>query len=259
MTADVRDVKKEIEDAIKRQIEKSGKVLEKFSAGWDEVKWELVDFHVDPIDPTKQDPESIMTDHWNNCSISADRKTWRDSATSTDTFTYSFHEGIEIGVEVSAEENLEIEKAGVKFSTKISLSATQTVTKTNSVTRSCDTEINVAACTRTDARVMLYRGKFESPLHVTVAASGPFSFVGKISGPDGAEIGYPAGLTIQDQLKSLGIENRFSANGTLGGTVGLTSYVETNDTKPSCPPDSLCNSKTPGSSAILSHKMIVQS
>jgi hypothetical protein len=254
MGANVRDVKAEIEAALKASLEQGGqkqKVTD-LKALWDDVKWQLVTFDVDKVDPTTEDPSSVLTTSWNNCLNTDQEESWKDSTETEDTFTYSFTEGLELGAEVEAGEDLAIEKATVKFSAKLSFSATQTKSVSNKRAREVDVTIKVPPCTAVSAQALLYTGKFESALHTAVKATGSFGFVGKYA--DGTQIGYPPELTIEELLKTIGKENLFKAEGTLGGAVGIRTEIKTDGTKAKCPPDSVCTKQNipAGSAAVLS-------
>jgi hypothetical protein len=207
---------------------------------------------VDKVDPTTEDPSSVLSTSWDNCLNMDQEESWKDSTETEDTFTYSFNEGLELGAEVEAGENLAIEKATVKFSAKLSFSATQTKTVSNKRAREIDVTIKVPPCTTVSAQALLYTGKFESALHTAVKATGGFAYTGTYTG--GAQFGYQYGLTIEELLKTIGKDNLFKAEGKLGGAVGIRTEIKTAGTKAKCPPDSVCSKQNiaAGSAAVLS-------
>lgn len=240
MTVEVKDVKKAIEKRFRNHILKTTTPGAKnFTFSWEGVKWELVNFKIDPVDLTATEPSAFLTAEWNNCTTEAQHQRWAESKTHTDTFSLSFREGLQLGMDVEVKEDLIIESAKVKFSAKLDLAATQTQTTTASQTMGVDETITVPACKRLEATAFLYTGEFDTDFQVSVKATGPFGY--GYDTYDGNPMGYAPPLTIEDFLASFGMENRFDATGKLSGAMGIRLKTETMAHKPAkCPPDSGC-------------------
>ena len=243
MAISVRDVKAEIENKFKSHIIRNiAPGSTNFRYAWKDVKWELVNFKVDPISATTTDPSAFMTGNWNNCSTETQQETWSNSKTNAETFTISFREGLQLGMDVEVKEDILIESSKVKFSAKLDLSSTQTQSSTVSQTMSVNEVIKIPACKSIEATAFIYKGKFSTDFQASVKATGRFGF----SYDDPLEKGNPshgnpADFTIEEFLKDNKIKNQFDAKGKLSGVVGLRLDTVTQAHDPvDCGEDSGC-------------------
>lgn len=240
MPADVRNVQQEIVDALHKQVEADhGGTITNFSVGWEAATWKLVGFELDPVDPTKLDPETVAHTSWKNCTRAVDRQEWKDTFSTTDSFTYSFTEGLKLGASVTAKAEIPLVGGGkVQFSAEMDFSATQSKTVLHTRSREITESISISACQTTTAQLLLYKGRFDVPFRARVKAGGHLYYTGKI--PRGSVGPAPGGLDVDAVLQRAGIVNDFDASGTINGVVGLMTQIETHSSKAECEPDDDC-------------------
>jgi hypothetical protein len=247
MAASVKPVRKEIEDAIIKKRQQQDPGAHDFAWHWEKVRWELLEFDIQPIDPTVSDPYAFADTTWDNCTTEVQQQVWREEKKTTDTFTISFTEGIELGAEVEVGVDIPcVGKGNIRLSTKLSFSSTQTTTVTQEQTHHIDLTYNVPKCTKLIAEALIYMGEFESDFTASVKGTGHFTYEWTTGGGARASPGipqdgpWPEFWTLEGQLQWLGWENRFDANGSLGGAVGIQTNIETDGVKPDCRPESAC-------------------
>jgi len=202
------------------------------------VDYHLLSIDYDNLKSPVVSTKTLVTKEFRNPTDAVIHSTFNETQQTTDSFTYSFTEGLKLGASMKFSAGVPlVGKAGVTLTAELTLTAGQqkTVSSTNSWSES--NTFDIPARHAIKASIVLNEAQVSTPFTATVLASGPVSytlnngqgFTGSLEGG----VNWPTRPDLNKlPLLTSSAERTFAARGQFTGKIGIATHVDTEDIAP---------------------------